>query len=243
MARENSFGDMVRNRRKELRYRQSEFAELMGITQGMVSRYEGGQEPELPTLRKMAKVLEARIVVHPDQRVEMAPEHGYLPLVRGIPLSHHLGFEVGKPLRSEMRNGIRKVVSDEGISVALRVFADEVKEPAQQLFMRVTGTKKSSGLACLSKLFGNRCDNYRGKSHLHEPPHVDHAQLYLREGVPTYYVMHLYKMSGGQARDVSEFCEENGLACLIWPHLNWYFPGSAMAVIIQRKSDAVDLNF
>jgi ribosome-binding protein aMBF1 (putative translation factor) len=45
---------------------QKQLAEATGIKQPMISRFERGQVPELPTLRKIAAALNARIVIEPD---------------------------------------------------------------------------------------------------------------------------------------------------------------------------------
>lgn len=59
------FGDQIKARRKAIGLSQDELAHECKITQSMVSRFEAGQEPEMPTLRKLAKALACRIVIHP----------------------------------------------------------------------------------------------------------------------------------------------------------------------------------
>ena len=45
---------------------QAELAEITKIKQPMLSRYERGQMPEVPTLRKIAAALNARITIGAD---------------------------------------------------------------------------------------------------------------------------------------------------------------------------------
>jgi len=47
---------------------QVQLSEATGIKQPMISRYERGQIPELPTLRKLAAALNARIIIEPNGR-------------------------------------------------------------------------------------------------------------------------------------------------------------------------------
>lgn len=59
---------------REARYlTQAQLAEATGIKQQTISRYERGQIPELPTLRKLAAALNVRITIEPDGRTLVTP--------------------------------------------------------------------------------------------------------------------------------------------------------------------------
>jgi ribosome-binding protein aMBF1 (putative translation factor) len=71
---EMQLAEAVYRRRKELGISQVELAERADMTQPQVSRLEtGGAIPTLPLLRRLARALEADIVVHgdDDDRVPM----------------------------------------------------------------------------------------------------------------------------------------------------------------------------
>lgn len=75
---ERRLGEIVFKRRKELGLSQVELAERADMTQPQVSRLEtGGATPTIGLLRRLAKALEADIVIHGDGddrgAIEFAP--------------------------------------------------------------------------------------------------------------------------------------------------------------------------
>ena len=51
-------GDKVKQLRLESNLTQTELAEMIGVGQDQISRFEKGQEPQYQTLKKLAKALE-----------------------------------------------------------------------------------------------------------------------------------------------------------------------------------------
>lgn len=51
-------GEKVKKLRLDANLTQSELAEIIGVPQPQISRFEIGQEPRFPTLKKLAKALE-----------------------------------------------------------------------------------------------------------------------------------------------------------------------------------------
>ncbi|MGH9764367.1 MAG: helix-turn-helix domain-containing protein [Blastocatellia bacterium] len=67
-----NLGLALADRRAELGYTQNDVAALTGIKQPMLARIEGGQLPTLPTLRRVAGALDARIVIDAE-RITIEP--------------------------------------------------------------------------------------------------------------------------------------------------------------------------
>lgn len=63
---DTEFGWMIRARRKELGYTQTELTELIDVRQATLSDIERGRPPDFRTLLKLAKALQCRIVIAPE---------------------------------------------------------------------------------------------------------------------------------------------------------------------------------
>ncbi len=72
---------------------QRELSEKTGIKQPMLARIERGQMPTLPTLRRIAQALNARVVILPEEGVIVeAMEAGELTPVRQGPIKASLAL-------------------------------------------------------------------------------------------------------------------------------------------------------
>lgn len=84
-------GEAMRRRRRQLKLRQKEVAEEIGVTQQTVARWEGGQRPDEEYVDKIAEFLELDTTIlscayHPVLRAKIREDDGVDPLdvIRGI---------------------------------------------------------------------------------------------------------------------------------------------------------------
>ena len=68
-----NLGIALAERREQLELTQQRVAELTGIKQPMLARIERGQLPTMPTLRRLARVLYARVVID-DEQIRIEPK-------------------------------------------------------------------------------------------------------------------------------------------------------------------------
>lgn len=89
---------------------------------------------------------------------------------------------------------------------------------------------KSGGRPCIARLWDEECRHTSLTAELpHQPPHADHASLWLADGTPAVYTMHLYELPGQHVRDIAAFAAEYELQFRIEPY-SLYFPGQTTLV-------------
>jgi len=74
--RELDFAIALAEARDTRKLTQDQLAQATGIKRPMLSRYEHGQIPELPTLRKLAAALNARIIIEANGATVVALNNG-----------------------------------------------------------------------------------------------------------------------------------------------------------------------
>jgi DNA-binding XRE family transcriptional regulator len=75
--RETEFAFQLARLREARRLTQRELADLAGIKQPQLARIERGQTPTLPTLKRLAQALKARIVIEPEGEATRILLQGY----------------------------------------------------------------------------------------------------------------------------------------------------------------------
>lgn len=233
----NSFGASCKQRRLELGLSQKYLADLISLSQTLVSRIENGQEPEMPTLKKLAKVLKARIVIHPTGLVNLEPDTEINEELLNMPSFTRFDVDRVQADKQNMQRAIKTVLDTNGIGTTVETINDATKQAALKLFMEAHGVVRSRSHACASRLVGKQC--LLGRSvepcPMCEPPGDDHGEIFNRNGRAEFYVFHPYHFSGETARKLQEWCDTYDLQYGVWP-LDWYYLGRTTAVIIRRKS-------
>jgi transcriptional regulator with XRE-family HTH domain len=235
-----SFGDSCKRRRRELGLSQVGLSDIIALSQTLVSRIENGQEPEMPTLKKIARALESRIIIHPGGAVTLEPDSQLSEeLKKGMPTSTFIDNNRTQPSEHRLQRAIKTVLDTNGIGETVRAVNEVTKRAALELFTNAHGVKRSRSHACASRLIGKQCllGRTAERCPMCEPPGDDHGEIFNRNGMAEFYVFHPYHFSGETARELQDWCDTYGLQYGIWP-LDWYFLGRTTAVIIQRKSSA-----
>lgn len=134
---------------------------------------------------------------------------------------------------------IREFADEQGGNNAIRAVADGLEDLLREQFKASYGVDKTTdGGRCIGRLIsdGGRCTHNTPSKWSssgdppHSPPHADHADLWLADGEPAAYTMHLYDFEGDQMRDVVEFADEWGLSVRSEPW-SWYFPNQTVHVV------------
>lgn len=97
-------------------------------------------------------------------------------------------------------------------------------------------TAEASGRPCIARLWDRECRHDSLTSEApHQPPHADHASLWLVDGDPAVYSVHLYDLPDEHVRDLADFADEYGLCLRIEPY-SLYWPGRTTLVTFARSA-------
>lgn len=135
---------------------------------------------------------------------------------------------------------IESSLDELGVTETTTAVADALEETLREGFKRgynVDGT--TDGSACVGRLVAgwNGCNHgMRRKGDdsdtpPHKPPHADHADLWLRDGEPAVYSMHLYDVQTKEIRDLLEFADRWGLEIEIHGS-SWYYANRTVHIVL-----------
>jgi hypothetical protein len=116
-----------------------------------------------------------------------------------------------------------------------RVYAEAAAPHREQLW-RSIGFKQSSGIVCIQRVIGQRCNHYDMTRC--RPPGTDHPRLLLRDGKPHSYVSEPYDLDMETLREMLAFADVNGLTFDLRQERAVHFPGHTACVVWRRKSTA-----
>lgn len=128
----------------------------------------------------------------------------------------------------------RRVEEDE-YARAIEILA---RKPTFRRFQRVYELDRpTGGRRCIGRLIepsrGCRHPGGHDLDHPHKPPHCDHPVLWLRDGEPAAYGIHLYDNSRETLDDLFSFADEWNLEFQIEP-VSWYNPGGCVHYLFTR---------
>lgn len=132
----------------------------------------------------------------------------------------------------------------------LTAVADALEDHLRNQFKQKYEVDETADTACIGRLIagGDACHHTglvmtgaETAQPPHQPPHADHADLWLRDGTPEVFSMHLYDLNRDELQDLLEFADRQGLDLDIDPS-SWYHVGQAIHVVFYplewlRKSD------
>lgn len=131
---------------------------------------------------------------------------------------------------------LRKLAEAEGLDAATRCYAEAMADLRLQQF--ASKYKPSAGHACLGRLLGKRCYQYRG-GRTDVPcrlPGSDHYNLWLREGKPFLYTSEPYGLLMEDVEEMLAVCKAHGLTFDISAG-SFYFPGATLLVKVRRDGE------
>lgn len=152
--------------------------------------------------------------------------------------NHHPSSEY-----QELAARIEEFAEENSTDDAVRAVADGLEDALREEFKQsydVDGT--TDGTDCIGRLIAgwSTCkhgwNEPKNPSPDHppcKPPHADHADLWLHDGEPAVYTMHLYDLHRDEVRDIVDFADEYGLEVSINPS-SWYFPSRTTHVVFYR---------
>lgn len=136
---------------------------------------------------------------------------------------------------------LEAVVETDGVADIERAVGVAAEAALRDRFMTDYGvTAEYRGRPCIALLWDEECRHERMTSELpHQPPHADHATLWVADGEPAVYTTHLYELPGEHVRDLAAFADEYDLAFRIEPY-SWYWPGRTTLVTFSRPGAGSD---
>jgi hypothetical protein len=69
------------------------------------------------------------------------------------------------------------------------------------------------------------------------PPSDDHGRLFVKDGVPEFYLSQPYGLSHSQLVEILAWCDKFGLTVSISATASNWCPGSTIGLIYERKKD------
>ena len=125
---------------------------------------------------------------------------------------------------------VRNVTAMYPPSSVLDAAAMTVRDERRDRWMRQHGLTATRGHGCVGRLFG-RCDGM----HCIRVPATDHADLWLRGGLPTVWTSQPYGAIGSNAlRELLEFASERDSYLSVSAVDSWHFPGRTVLVALWR---------
>lgn len=138
---------------------------------------------------------------------------------------------------------------------AVRVVADALEDVYLDEFKSAYVVDRASTTACIGRLIGGWGGCKHGWNQPRDvpddhppcnPPHSDHADLWLRDGEPAAFTMHLYDVDQEVLDDVLAFADTHGLEVSVEAG-SWYFPGRTTLIVFyapeglrEDKGDSQD---
>lgn len=135
---------------------------------------------------------------------------------------------------------IEEFVQENSFDDGLRAAADGLEDGYREQFKAGYAVETTANTACIGRLIEgwSMCkhgwhqprDGSADDQPPCKPPHADHADLWLRDGEPAAYSMHLYDVDQDVLGDLFDFAEAYGLEVAIEPS-SWYFPGQTTQIV------------
>lgn len=126
----------------------------------------------------------------------------------------------------------------------VRAAADALEDDLREDFKKRHHVDETTGGAdCIGRLIagwsscqhgGVRPRGERSDLPPHRPPHPDHCDLWLRDGEPAAYTMHLYDVGHDVLEEVLAFADEHGLEAEIDP-TSWYYLGRTVHIVFTKS--------
>lgn len=125
---------------------------------------------------------------------------------------------------------VRNVTATFAPSSVLDAAAMTVRDERRDRWMRQHHLTRSRGHCCVGRLLW-RCDGMRCV----RLPKTDHADLWLRGGIPTVWTSQPYEAVGGDdLREIQEFAAGMKAYLSISAIDSWHFPGRTVLVALWR---------
>lgn len=121
----------------------------------------------------------------------------------------------------------------------LTAVADALEDHLRDQFKQQHNVDEIAETACIGRLIagGDACHHtglpMNGDASVqppHHPPHADHTELWLRDGAPEVFSMHLYDLHRDELQELLEFADRHGLEMSVDPS-SWYYLGRTTHIV------------
>jgi len=117
--------------------------------------------------------------------------------------------------------------------------ADALEDELRARFMDAHGVDATAETTCIAPLVAGWDDCQHvlprkgddGETPPHHPPHADHCDLWLDDGTPAAFTMHLYDVGRETLADLLDFADRWGLDFRISP-ASWYYANRTGLVVL-----------